>query len=79
MVREVSDRLAQEHPGRATSVQTVRNSLDTLVKKGLAEKSRQQGNTMYTAFADAEAAAASEMGEAEQASGAQAEKQPAKV
>lgn len=55
---EVADQLAQEHPGRATSVQTVRNNLETLVnKKKLAEKSLQQGSAMYTAYADAGAAA----------------------
>ncbi|MFD8900516.1 BlaI/MecI/CopY family transcriptional regulator [Streptomyces ardesiacus] len=56
VAREVHNQLAQEHPGRATSVQTVRNNLETLVKKGLAEKSRQQGNAMYTANAAADAA-----------------------
>lgn len=36
----------------------MRNNLQTLVKKGLAERSRQQGSVMYTAHADAEANAA---------------------
>nr|WP_239081821.1 histone H1-like repetitive region-containing protein [Streptomyces sp. SID9727] len=49
MVREIHDQLARDYPGRKTSVQTVRNNLEILVKKSLAEKSRQQGNTMYTA------------------------------
>ncbi|MEU5116938.1 hypothetical protein AB0G64_36280 [Streptomyces longwoodensis] len=53
MAREVTDQLSQAHPTRATSIQMVRNSLETLVKKNLAEKSRQQGNAMYTAYADA--------------------------
>ncbi|MGW1440602.1 hypothetical protein ACWD7M_35820 [Streptomyces griseus] len=49
LVREVTERLAAEHPERATSVQMVRAGLETLVKKRLAEKTRQQGNVMYTA------------------------------
>ncbi|MET9118959.1 hypothetical protein ABZX38_32850 [Streptomyces longwoodensis] len=53
MAREVTDQLSQAHPTRATSIQMVRNSLETLVKKNLAEKSRQQGNAMYTAYTDA--------------------------
>ncbi|MGW3360021.1 BlaI/MecI/CopY family transcriptional regulator [Streptomyces bungoensis] len=58
VAREVHDQLAQDHPSRKTSAQTVRNNLQTLVKKGLAEKSRQQGSVMYTAYADAEAESA---------------------
>ncbi|MGV9255559.1 BlaI/MecI/CopY family transcriptional regulator [Streptomyces sp. NPDC003697] len=58
VAREVHDQLAQDHPSRKTSAQTVRNNLQTLVQKGLAEKSRQQGSVMYTAYADAEANAA---------------------
>ncbi|MFJ4152787.1 hypothetical protein ACIP10_35160 [Streptomyces galbus] len=53
MAREVTDQLSQAHPTRATSIQMVRNSLETLVKKNLVEKSRQQGNAMYTAHVDA--------------------------
>ncbi|TKS96213.1 hypothetical protein [Streptomyces lasalocidi] len=53
MAREVTDQLLQAHPTRATSIQMVRNSLETLVKKNLAEKSRQQGSAMYTAYVDA--------------------------
>ncbi|MEU2023751.1 hypothetical protein ABZ565_16595 [Streptomyces sp. NPDC016469] len=53
VAREVHDQLAQDHPSRKTSVQTVRNNLETLVKKSLAEKSRQQGNVMYIAPAQA--------------------------
>ncbi|MEV0965505.1 hypothetical protein AB0J25_23495 [Streptomyces sp. NPDC049910] len=56
MVREVTDQLAQDHPGRKTTVQTVRNNLETLVKKNRAEKSHQQGSAMYTAYAEADAA-----------------------
>ncbi|RNF81163.1 hypothetical protein [Streptomyces botrytidirepellens] len=55
VAREVTNQLVQDHPGRATSVQAVRNNLEILVNKNLAEKSRQQGNSMYTAYADAAA------------------------
>ncbi|MEV4680601.1 hypothetical protein [Streptomyces kurssanovii] len=51
VAREVTDQLAQDHPERATSVQTVRNTLEALVKKKSVEKSNQQGSAMYTAFA----------------------------
>ncbi|MET7276504.1 hypothetical protein ABZS59_35910 [Streptomyces flaveolus] len=56
--REVSEQLAKDHPDRATSAQTVRNGLQTLVTKNLAEKTRQQGNVMYTAHTDTDAATA---------------------
>ncbi|MEU9761927.1 BlaI/MecI/CopY family transcriptional regulator [Streptomyces sp. NPDC047987] len=82
VAREVHDQLAQEHPGRATSVQTVRNNLEALVKKGLAEKSRQQGNAMYTANAAADAAPEADGtvgGEAGQADETAAGKVPAEV
>jgi predicted transcriptional regulator len=52
VVREISDALAQDHPDRATSVQTVRNTLESLVRKNRVERSRQQGNVMYTVDAD---------------------------
>jgi hypothetical protein len=55
VAREVSEQLAKDHPDRATSAQTVRNGLQTLVTKNLAEKTRQQGNVMYTAHTDAPA------------------------
>jgi predicted transcriptional regulator len=51
VAREVSEQLAQDHPERATSVQTVRNTLEALVKKKVVEKSNQQGSAMYTAYA----------------------------
>jgi hypothetical protein len=51
VAREVSKQLAQDHPERATSVQTVRNALEALVKKKVVEKSNQQGSAMYTAYA----------------------------
>ncbi|MFF8883265.1 hypothetical protein [Streptomyces flaveolus] len=83
VAREVSEQLAKDHPDRATSAQTVRNGLQTLVTKNLAEKTRQQGNVMYTAHTDTPAATATPSpagdepasGEAEQA----AEKVPAQV
>ncbi|MFJ9203045.1 hypothetical protein [Streptomyces flaveolus] len=55
VAREVGEQLAKDHPDRATSAQTVRNGLQTLVTKNLAEKTRQQGNVMYTAHTDAPA------------------------
>jgi predicted transcriptional regulator len=74
VAREVSEQLAQDHPERATSVQTVRNTLEALVKKKLVEKSNQQGSVMYTAFA------APAAGDAiEDASAEAAEKVPAEV
>jgi hypothetical protein len=82
VAREVTDQLAQDHPARATTVQTVRNNLESLVKKNRAEKSHQQGNAMYTAYADAAAATAADDtagGEGEQAPETAAEKVPAEV
>ncbi|WP_408052914.1 hypothetical protein [Streptomyces sp. HO565] len=80
VAREVSEQLAKDHPDRATSAQTVRNDLQTLVTKNLAEKTRQQGNVMYTDHADTPATSSSARGgpasdKAEQA----AEKVPAEV
>ncbi|MFF9158587.1 hypothetical protein ACF1AB_40920 [Streptomyces sp. NPDC014846] len=49
LAREVFDELAEQHPDRATSVQTVRNTLEALVKKQSIEKSNQQGSVMYCA------------------------------
>ncbi|MEV4868511.1 hypothetical protein [Streptomyces syringium] len=60
VAREVTDQLAQDHPDRATSVQTVRNNLESLVRKYAVEKVHQQGSAMYIANAadkDAEPAA----------------------
>ncbi|MFF7816114.1 hypothetical protein ACFZCF_29965 [Streptomyces sp. NPDC007945] len=64
VAREVHDQLAQDHPDRATSIQTVRNSLETLVAKSLAERSKQQGSVMYTASAKTGADAGSAAGKA---------------
>jgi hypothetical protein len=58
VAREVGEQLAKDHPDRVTSAQTVRNGLQTLVTKNLAEKTRQQGNVMYTAHTDTDAATA---------------------
>jgi len=63
VAREVGEQLAKDHPDRATSAQTVRNGLQTLVTKNLAEKTRQQGNVMYTAHTDAATAAPSPAGD----------------
>ncbi|MFJ6437766.1 hypothetical protein [Streptomyces sp. NPDC091416] len=52
VAREITDQLAKDHPDRSTSVQTVRNTLETLVKKGSVERSTQQGSVMYTAYAN---------------------------
>ncbi|MBL1083536.1 hypothetical protein JK359_16400 [Streptomyces actinomycinicus] len=49
LAREVYDELAKQHPDRATSVQTVRNTLEALVKKQSIDKSNQQGSVMYCA------------------------------
>lgn len=74
VVKEVSEQLAQDHPERATSIQTVRNNLETLVKKKLAEKSHQQGSAMYTAAAVSETDDTAGSGSAQAA-----EKVPAEV
>ncbi|MEU2357672.1 hypothetical protein ABZ599_32655 [Streptomyces misionensis] len=84
VVREVHDELTQGHPDRTTSPQAVRNSLETLVKKGLAEKPTRQRNAMYTPYADAEADAAppadaTAAGGAEQAPEPADEKVPVEV
>ncbi|WP_326806430.1 hypothetical protein OIE49_36165 [Streptomyces sp. NBC_01788] len=50
---EVHARLQEDHPERRTSMQTVRNTLETLGKKGLARRSTQQGSVMYSADAAA--------------------------
>ncbi|MFE1782139.1 hypothetical protein ACFW9F_06010 [Streptomyces sp. NPDC059506] len=84
VAREVHDQLAQLHPGRATSIQTVRNNLETLVRKKLAEKSNQQGSAMYTAYADTDVDAAPATGGTSDGGGGQvpetaAENAPAEV
>ncbi|MFH8260511.1 hypothetical protein [Streptomyces roseolus] len=80
VAREVHDQLTRDHSDRATSIQTVRNSLEKLVAKSLAERSKQQGSVMYTAYADTDAdAAPAADGETGQAPEAVAEKVPAGV
>ncbi|OEJ62578.1 hypothetical protein BGM19_35895 [Streptomyces agglomeratus] len=59
LAREVHTELAEKH-GRSTSIQVVRNSLESLVKKGSIEKESKQNSVMYTAPVDADAASVSE-------------------
>ncbi|WP_330455001.1 MULTISPECIES: hypothetical protein [unclassified Streptomyces] len=49
LVREVHAELTKAHPERGTSVQVVRNTLETLVKRGVVGKGLQKGAAMYTA------------------------------
>jgi hypothetical protein len=76
--REVFDDLNAAHPGRAASVQVVRNQLNILMKKNRIETSRQGAARMYTASGDAGAAPAAG-GEGEQVPETAAEKVPAKL
>ncbi|MYS33233.1 hypothetical protein K388_04030 [Streptomyces sp. KhCrAH-43] len=55
LVREVHAELAKAHPERGTSVQVVRNTLETLVKRGVVGKGLQKGTAMYTATEPAQA------------------------
>ncbi|MFD8078778.1 hypothetical protein ACFV3E_39750 [Streptomyces sp. NPDC059718] len=49
MVSEFVDALAKQHPDRAMpSAPVVRNTLESLVAKGLAERARRQGSVFYT-------------------------------
>ncbi|MFF3327270.1 hypothetical protein [Streptomyces sp. NPDC002889] len=48
MVSEVRTELEEKYPGRTTSAQVVRNTLENLANKGIIEKGRQQGPVMYT-------------------------------
>lgn len=48
LVREVAATLAEKHPDRAATNQVVRNTLENLVAKGLAERERKQGSVFYT-------------------------------
>ncbi|MGW7674533.1 hypothetical protein ACWGJX_47140 [Streptomyces sp. NPDC054775] len=54
ITREVHADLEAAHPTRATSLQTVRNALDGLAKKGVIGKARKQGPAMYTALKPAD-------------------------
>ncbi|QNE78927.1 hypothetical protein F0344_33935 [Streptomyces finlayi] len=49
LVREVHADLEKVYPDRKTSAQVVRNSLETLVKRGVISKAIQKGSAMYTA------------------------------
>ncbi|MFE4925160.1 hypothetical protein [Streptomyces sp. NPDC056661] len=60
LTREVHADLEAAHPTRATTLQTVRNSLDALAKKGVIEKEKKQGSAMYTAPKTAEVTPPSE-------------------
>ncbi|MFD3679786.1 hypothetical protein [Streptomyces sp. NPDC058613] len=72
MVSEVTSAMAEAHPGRPASTQVVRNTLETLARKGAVEKENKQGSVMYTAprpapnesAADAAAASATVEGKA---------------
>ncbi|GGX42889.1 hypothetical protein [Streptomyces chryseus] len=59
VAREVYTELADKH-GRSTSIQVVRNSLESLVKKGTVEKENKQNSVMYTAPAGGTVDAVSE-------------------
>ncbi|MFJ4845578.1 MULTISPECIES: hypothetical protein [unclassified Streptomyces] len=48
MVSEIVNVLADRHPDRAAKTQVVRNTLEALVAKGVAERTRQQGSVFYT-------------------------------
>ncbi|WP_331731925.1 hypothetical protein OG613_49190 (plasmid) [Streptomyces sp. NBC_00015] len=80
--REVFDELNTTHPGRAASVQVVRNQLNNLTGKSRIETSLQGNARMYTAYGDAGAASAADPaagGEGEQVPETAAEKVPAEV
>lgn len=48
LAREVHADLEKAHPERGTSVQVVRNTLETMVKRGAVAKGIQKGAAMYT-------------------------------
>ncbi|MEU6341669.1 hypothetical protein ABZ883_12075 [Streptomyces sp. NPDC046977] len=48
MVSEIVNVLTDRHPDRAAKTQVVRNTLEALVAKGVAERTRQQGSVFYT-------------------------------
>lgn len=73
--REVFDDLSARHPGRAASVQVVRNNLEALANKNTIEKSKQGSSVMYTAYAAGNVAGA-EGGQVSETAG---EKVPAEV
>lgn len=79
--KEMHAQLAQDHPERKTSMQTVRNNMERLVALSQATRSNQQGSVMYTASAEdvAPAPDAAAVGESEQAPEPAAEKVPAEV
>ncbi|MFD3451963.1 hypothetical protein ACFWVC_07245 [Streptomyces sp. NPDC058691] len=48
MVSEIVNILTEQHPDRVAKTQVVRNTLEALVAKGLAERARKQGSVFYT-------------------------------
>ncbi|MFE7779327.1 hypothetical protein ACFU5O_36800, partial [Streptomyces sp. NPDC057445] len=79
-VGEVVKDLTQAHPERVvTSVQVVRNALETLVAKSLAERSKQGSTVYYTAPDNDTAAAAAAPGTADQSAAAEVSKVAAGV
>ncbi|MET7549714.1 hypothetical protein ABZS94_28775 [Streptomyces sp. NPDC005500] len=60
ITREVHADLEAVHPKRATTIQTVRNILDSLANKEVIEKEKKQGSAMYTAPKPAEVTPPSE-------------------
>ncbi|MDX3573761.1 hypothetical protein [Streptomyces sp. ID05-47C] len=48
MVSEFVDALAKHHPNRAPSTAVVRNTLESLVAKGIAQRTRTEGSVFYT-------------------------------
>ncbi|MFB7368353.1 hypothetical protein ACFC0D_00665 [Streptomyces sp. NPDC056222] len=48
LVNEIRTELVEMHPERTTSIQVVRNNLESLTRKGIVEKGTQQGAVMYS-------------------------------
>ncbi|MGW6144416.1 hypothetical protein [Streptomyces sp. NPDC055140] len=76
--KELHTQLAEEHPDRATTMQTVRNSLDRLIATSRGERTKQGNTVMYSAGiktnaapTEADATASGAGGNVEQASAAE--------
>ncbi|MFE5488297.1 hypothetical protein [Streptomyces sp. NPDC056527] len=54
LVSEIRTELVETYPERTTSIQVVRNNLESMTKKGIVEKGTQQGSVMYSKPARAE-------------------------
>ncbi|MFD9030880.1 hypothetical protein ACFVZW_06965 [Streptomyces sp. NPDC059567] len=54
LVSEIRTELVETYPERTTSIQVVRNNLESLTKKGIVAKGTQQGSVMYSKPAPAE-------------------------